>query len=157
MNDSRQLVVFSLDGQRFALGLGSVERVLLALEVTPLPGAPEVVLGVFDLQGRIVPVIDLRRRFGFPTRPVVPADHLVVARTPRRRVALLVDECLDVAARGGADVVPAGAVVPGLEHVQGITSLADGIVLIHDLDRCLSLDEEKALDAALEARPGETR
>jgi purine-binding chemotaxis protein CheW len=58
-----QLVVFAFDEQRYALHLSAVERIVRMVEITPLPKAPEIVLGVVNVQGRIVPIVNIRKRF----------------------------------------------------------------------------------------------
>ena len=151
MTEHVELAVFRLDDQRYALRLGAVERFVRAVEVTPLPGAPAIVLGAIDVAGSVLPVLSLRRRFGMPERAVDIADQFLIARTSSRTVALMMDEALGVIAVPGEAVTGAGRIVPGLEHVQGVVRLDDGLVLIHDLETCLSLDEERALTEALDA------
>jgi len=143
-------VGFTLDGRRFALSLASVEQVVRAVAVTPLPNAPAVITGVIDLHGRVVPVADVRRRFGLPARAIEADDHFLVARTPRRELALWVDAVFGIVPCAAGDVVHTQALVPGLEHVSGIAQTPDGLVLIHDLDRFLALDEELSLQGALQ-------
>lgn len=149
MDDQSHLLVFRLDSGRYALPLDTVERVVQAAELTPLPNAPAVVLGVLDLGDRVVPVLDLRRRFGLPPREVGMDDQFLLARTSRRTVGLVVDEAQQVAVYAADAVLNASAMVPELEHISGIARLHDGLVLIHDLERCLSLDEEQSLVRAL--------
>lgn len=149
MDQVSQLLVFLLDRQRYALHLDAVERVVRAVEVTPLPKAPQIVRGVIDLHGRIIPVIDLRRRFGLPVREVDSADRFVIARTPRRRVALAVDAVDGVVDEPGGRIQVAEEILPHLTYVEGVLRLKDGMALVHDLGRFLSLDEEDALDQAL--------
>lgn len=149
MTAPREFVVFRLEDQRYALRLGAVERFVRAVEVTPLPGAPAIVLGAIDVAGSVLPVLSLRRRFGLPERELGVTDQFLIARTASRTVALVVDEALGVIDVPGATVIGAGGIVPGLEHVQGVVALDDGLVLIHDLERCLSLHEERALAEAL--------
>lgn len=146
-------VLFALDAGRYALPLDSVERIVRAAAVTSLPLAPPTVLGALDVEGRILPVFDLRERFGLPRRPISPADQFILVRGPRRRVVLAVDAALGVNERG-ADLVQSAALAPGLAHVHGIFADADGLVLIHDLEQLLSADEEAALDAAMHAEEG---
>ncbi|MGH8705398.1 MAG: chemotaxis protein CheW [Burkholderiales bacterium] len=150
MGRSDQLVVFSLGDQRYGLRLPTVERVLRAVDVTALPKAPDIVLGVVNVQGRIIPVINLRRRFRLPERDVALTDQLVIARTVRRPVALAADAVTGVLEYSAQEAVGAQDIVPGIEYVEGVVKLADGLVLIHDLDRFLSLEEETALDRAME-------
>jgi purine-binding chemotaxis protein CheW len=147
-----QSVVFRLDGQRYAMSLAAVERVVPAVEITALPNAPTNVLGVIDLAGQVVPVFNLRRRFRLSERTVRPADQLVIARTSRQTVALVVDEVqtvLDVPALAIADP---GEITRGAEPIVGVIKCFDGLVLIYDLEKFLSLGESAALAEALERK-----
>lgn len=143
------IVIFALDQGRYALPLDSVERVVRMVEVTPLPKAPVIVSGVVNVQGRLVPVINLRRRFALPERNVLLGDQLLIARSATLSLAMIVDAVIDVAACDAGDCVASASVVPGTEYVQGIAKLADGMVLIHDLDSFLSLAEAQSLERAL--------
>lgn len=151
MHHRMPLVVVRVDGQRFALLLSAVERIVRAVEVTPLPKAPAIVLGVIDVARRVLPVLSLRRRFGVREREIGPADQFVIAHTPRRAVALVVDEVEEVFDHAETSVFDAERIVPGLEHIRGVVKLDDGLVLIHDLEKCLSLDEERELASAMKS------
>lgn len=145
-----QLVVFHLEGQLYALPLDAVERVLPMVAVSPLPHAPSLVLGVINLHGKVIPVLDLRRRLNFPACEYGLAAHLLLTRTTRRTLALPVNAVLGVREAPATTVTAAPAVFPGLSHVAGIVTLADGLLFIYDLDTCLALDEEQQLTVALE-------
>jgi len=144
-------VVFALDERRYALALARVRRSIRAIAITPLPEAPPIVLGIIDLGGTVLPVIDIRKRFGRPSRDLRLSDQLMIADTGRRSVALLVDETKCVIEVSPDRYTAASAIIPGLGPVGGALSLDDGMVLIHDLDLLLSLDEESAIDLALGA------
>jgi len=143
------LLVFRLDGQRYALSLASVERVIHAVELTLLPGAPAIVAGGVDLEGRILPVLCLRQRLQRPLREIIPSDQLLIARIRERPVALLIDEAEGVIECAPSAVVDPGGIVSGLEQFEGLVQLADGLVLIHDLQSFLSAEEALALDGAM--------
>jgi purine-binding chemotaxis protein CheW len=146
---SARWVAFSVDSRRFALPLDAVERVVRAAEYTPLPLAPEVVLGAIDVAGEILPVFSLRRRFRLADRPLAVSDQFVLARSAGRRVALAVDAAqglIDQVAPRERGVTPN---VPDLPHLRGALSLPDGLVLIQDLERFLTDEETGALDAAM--------
>ncbi|MBI5658275.1 MAG: purine-binding chemotaxis protein CheW [Nitrosomonadales bacterium] len=145
-----QAVVFTLDGQRYGLPLAAVDRVVRMAAITPLPRAPDNVLGIINVQGRVIPVINLRGRFRLPVREPSPADQLVIARTTRRMVALVADEVLDLIGYAGAEAVSPHDILPGIECVRGVVKLASGLILVHDLDGFLSLEEDAALGRALE-------
>ena len=146
-------VVFKLDEQEFAVGLTAVERVVRAVEITPLADAPRGVRGVINLQGRIVPVFDLWTRFGLPSREVSATDHLVIAHTHWRTVALLVDSVAGVVSQSEAQVTPASEILPDLESVSGLMKLHGNIVHVHDLERFLSIEDHEALQMMLNLEP----
>ena len=143
------IVLFTLDEPRYALPLSAVERVVRAVEITPLPKAPEIVLGAIDAQGRVIPVVDVRKRFRLPAREMNVDDRFIIARTSRRLVALAVDSVIGIRTLADGEVVSAEQALPFAEYLRGVAKMEDGIVLIYDLEQFLSLDEERVLDAAL--------
>ncbi len=149
MNQSQHFVLFNLDEQQYALHLPVVERVLRIVEVSPLPQAPEIVLGMINIQGRILPVINLRRRLGLPEHEIHLSNQLIMVRTSHRSVALVVDFVSGVVERSENEIVPEKRILPGMEYIRGVTLFQDGVILIHDLDQFLSLGEEKALEEAM--------
>lgn len=146
-------VVFSLDAGRYALPLAAVERIVRAVEVTPLPSAPPIVLGAIDVQGRVLPVFNLRRRFGLPERQIDPTSQFLIARSANRTVVLVVDAAREVLESPTSDTISAASIATGLEHIRGVIRMPDGLVLIHDLDVFLSAAESRALDEALKPGP----
>jgi len=144
------LIVFALDRQRYALPLPAADRVVRMMAITPLPNAPDIILGVVNFQGRVIPVIDMRRRFHLPERDIALTDQLLVAHTARRPVALVADAVLDVIACSIESLIAAENILPKVEYVEGVVKLADGLIFIHNLDKFLSLEEEDFLDHALE-------
>lgn len=150
MNLPAQFVVFGVSEHRYALPLALVGRIIRAVEVTPLPGAPPLVLGVIDEGGLVVPVFNLRRRFRLPEREIDPNDQFLIASTSRRRVALAIDGAWGIVDYQEAEITEADLILPGLELIQGVISLKDGLVLIHDLEKFLSLEEALALDIAVD-------
>ena len=148
--DTAHLLIFSLDGQRYALPLANVTRVIRAAALTRLPRAPDIVLGVLDLQGDVIPVINLRKRFSLPDKAVGCEDQFVVARTRTLALALAVDGTLGVMEPQELEVTEPGEIVGGTAYLSGIARTAEGLVLIHDLDTLLFPREEELIVLALE-------
>ena len=144
-----QLVVFGLDEQQYALRLSAVEQIVRVVEITSLPKAPDIILGVINIHGRVVPVYDIRARFRLTNRESLLSDHLIVARTKKRAVALAVDKVTGVVARPDKDVTEAQNISPNLKYIEGVVKLEDGLVFIHDLDTFLSAAEESQLEEAM--------
>ncbi len=157
MNGVSRLLVFALGERSYALRVEVVERVIRAVEVTPLPESLPFVLGVINIQGSIVPVFDLRWRFHLPGREVVPEDSIIVARIAKpstlapegRAVALVADEVREVIEVEDRDLLLEEGALPGLGYLEGVARLPDGLLLIQDLDAFLSPEEGKSLEEAL--------
>ena len=149
MNASIQLVVFTLDSQRFALPLSAVERAIRIIEIVPLPKAPDIVIGVINLHGQIIPVVNIRKRFNLPEKEVNLNDRIVIAHSKKRLLGILVDNVAGVFEFPEHKIITADKIISGIEYVEGVVKLEDGIILIHDIDKFLSLEEEKALTDAV--------
>jgi purine-binding chemotaxis protein CheW len=150
MNRLSRLVNFNLDDGKFALFLSAVMRIIRVVEITSLPKAPEIVLGVINMHGLIIPVFDIRKRFRLPARDTQLGDQMIVASTSKRTVALLVDSVSDVIEISEEKIIAGEKILPGLEYIEGVVKTEDGMILIHDLEQFLSLQEEKALLEAME-------
>jgi purine-binding chemotaxis protein CheW len=151
MGDSVQLLVFVLHGQFHAVSLEHVERVVPAAQVTPVPGAPAIVLGIIDLHGRIVPVLDAHRG-GNQGQPALRlSDQFVIIRTPLRTIALRVDGTHGVVERDAAAVSALGPALSCPDRGDGVVRLNDGLAVIDDVEAFLSSQEARQLDQALAA------
>ncbi|MGR9099732.1 MAG: chemotaxis protein CheW [Gammaproteobacteria bacterium] len=143
-------LVFMLDQRRFGLPLQSVDKVVRRVAVTPLVKAPPSVAGVVNVQGAVIPVFNIRRRFGLPERGLVLEDRLIIVHAGRRPAALLVDRVLDLIECGPDDTVDSARILPHVEYIEGVVKRSDGLILIHDPGKFLSVDEERRLQNALD-------
>ncbi|ATB29221.1 chemotaxis protein CheW [Melittangium boletus] len=145
----REVLLFTLEEQRYALPVEDVRELVRAVRLTPLPQAPDVVEGLFNLRGELIPVLDLRRRFRLSARRLRPSDHFIIAQAGPRPVALRVDRAEGLL-RLEADTLDATPRhLPGVGYVAGALKLPDGLVLLHDLRTFLSEAEALKLNAAL--------
>jgi purine-binding chemotaxis protein CheW len=151
---TNQLVVFKIEEHRYALPLVAVERVVRAVEVTPLPKGPEIILGLLNVQGRILPAINLRRRFRLPEQELDPSHQFIIAQKSKRNVALVVDEVTGVVEPSEKEVVPAEEVLSKIEYIQGVVKRHEGLIFILDLDTIFPFEEEKALDNVMREKVG---
>lgn len=142
-----EFVVLDVAGQRWALPLEAVERVLAMVAIAELPGSPAGVIGAVNVHGEPVPVLDLDVRSGRPPRERGPRGRLVLARTATRRVALPVDDVLGVVtvARDALGAAPESVPAP----VAGLAALPDGVLAVYDVDGLITAEEERAVSAAL--------
>jgi purine-binding chemotaxis protein CheW len=145
MQRPRQLLVFVLDERRFSVDLSVVVRIARMVEIIPLPQAPDVVLGLINVQGQIIPVVSVRKACGLPERLPHLDDRLIILRMPARTVALVVDEVIGVVRREEQEVVSAQQLFPGVDTVEGAVKYDDDIVLIQNRERFLHREDERKL------------
>ena len=122
-------VLFKAADQTWALPASAVVQVLRMAKPAPSPGAPPHVRGVLNVRGVLVPVVDARVRLGAPPRPPSPQDRLVLVDDGTARVALQVDEVLEVC-EVPDDAVEGRAAAAGSPLVAGALRLPDGVVLV---------------------------
>lgn len=137
----------------YALPLDRVVEVVPRVAITRLPELILPVLGFLVHRGTPVAAVDMRHRLGYPARPPSLADHVIIARARTRAgtptsIALVVDRALGV-----REVDPEHLQLPpeSVSFVAGVTPLGSGLLLVSDLDQVLSLEQERAVAAALRA------
>ncbi|OZG71152.1 hypothetical protein BTA51_22520 [Hahella sp. CCB-MM4] len=144
-----QLLRFSLDEQSYAIELDSIRKVLRTVAICPIPQAPHAICGVINVQGKLLPVVDLRQKFGLPPRPPHIEDRLIWASCTRLDLLLLVDSVDDVFCTTVSESIANGILPSPSAMLKGIASLPDGILLIHDVSALLNLNEQKELRDAM--------
>jgi purine-binding chemotaxis protein CheW len=149
MNLAAQFLIFEVDDRQYGISVDRVERVVRAVDVTPLPRGPSLVLGVIDVHGTLVPVFDVRRRVGSPSKPVGVLDQFVIIRGIRRNVALVVDRVRDIVEIAASALASPEAIWPEWKEIEGAAQLQTGLILVEDVDRFLSLEEDRMLEEAL--------
>jgi len=147
-----RIVVFIIDEQSYALSLNAVVKVIHAIEIKHLPKAPEIVSGIINVKGQIIPVIDIRKRFGLAEREIYLDDRMIIADTGKRHVAILVDAVTGISDLAPGHLAVAKETLPFAEHLRGVAKVENELILIYDLEEFLSLDEEKILEQALKTQ-----
>ncbi|MFI8743813.1 chemotaxis protein CheW [Pseudomonas sp. NPDC077186] len=148
--DRFSVLPFRLAGQQLAVPLENVIRVIPALKCTPLPGAPQTVLGLVNLRGQMVPVIDLARCFSWPSSPLALWQPFLWLRSHQRDLLAPVDavetacECMvEHLFEADRPQVPS-------QRIRGVLRTDEGMLLIQDVEQLLSDAEEQQLQRALE-------
>ena len=146
--EERQLVVFQLGAELYGVDIARVHEIIRLQTVTRVPRSPAFVEGVINLRGKIIPVVDLRRRFGLADVENTAAGRIVVVQIGDQVVGIIVDSVSEVLRVNTATIEPPSPVVAGVdaEYLQGIAKLPDRLVILLDLDRVLVRDERRALE-----------
>jgi purine-binding chemotaxis protein CheW len=146
-----KILIFTLDELAFALHLSNVIRVIPAMEIRELPKAPDIIKGIINVQGLIIPVVDIRKRFGHSGRKTEIDDRIIIADTGKRKVAFFADTVSDIKELESKQFVSSKKSLPFAEYITGVAKIDNEIILIHDLEEFLSLDEDMGLEEALKA------
>jgi purine-binding chemotaxis protein CheW len=143
-----QIVTFRLGDELFAADIFSVERVLRYTTPTPVPNVAEWIEGVIDYQGRVVPVVNLRRRFELTDAPNPADGRILVLAVDDEWVAATVDAVLDVSVLVAGRLAPPPALFRGLasSFVRGIVRRGERLVVFLDVARLFSTDERIVLE-----------
>jgi purine-binding chemotaxis protein CheW len=144
-----QIVVFALGEERYGLEISTVYEIIRQQPITAVPQAPASVEGVINLRGRIIPVVDLRDRFGLPPSVASNASRVVVCDANGLRVGLIVDGVSEVlmVPDDAVEPTPEIAVGTGTEYVRGVAKLDDQMIILLDLVHLFSASETGALAA----------
>jgi len=142
-------LVFELGDKAFALPLEAVRRVVHAVYVTLLPKTPEIVCGIINYKGEILPVIDISKRFLLSTREIEPDRHFIIVNAKNKSYCLLGDDLIGVTQIESENIVSPSEIIAGVEFLSGVIKLQDGIMLIPDLEHILTYEEEKILNSAV--------
>lgn len=143
-----QLVTFSIGEEEFGVDILKVQEIIRTMEITRVPRAPEFVEGVINLRGKVIPIIDLRRRFGLMSRDHDKHTRIIVIEINQMIVGFVVDSVSEVLRIPANTVEPPPPVVAGLEseYINGVGKLEDRLLILLDLDRLLSGEEVEMLD-----------
>jgi len=133
------LVTFQLAKEEYGIEIANVQEIIRATDITPVPGAPAHVRGVINLRGKIIPVVDLRRRFTLPGIDSSDAQRIVVVELGPKRIGMLVDSVSQVikVPAGVVEEMPEEATGVDENYIKGIGKLDNRLIIILDLHRSL--------------------
>ena len=136
---THHVVTFQLAGEEYGVDIGSVQEIIRATDITPVPGAQEHVRGVINLRGKIIPVIDLRKRFRLPAVDACELQRIVVVELGEKRLGMLVDSVSQVIRIPGEVVedIPEEATSIDDNYIKGIGKLDSRLIIMLDLNRSL--------------------
>ena len=146
-NDEVQLVVFVMENEEFACGINNVREVLKMIRVTPLPRSLDFVEGVINMRGDVIPVIDLRKRFGLPEAERTDESRIIIVEVEDRMVGLIVDSVTEVIRLMEKQIQDAPSQVAGgrTDLIMGVGKIEQRMLIILNLDRILTSEEQIAL------------
>lgn len=144
-----QLVVFRLGEDYFAMLISNVNEIIRLQKITPVPKAPSFVEGVTNLRGRVIPVIDLRKRFGVDPKPDGHMARIIVVEQGERLLGMMVDAVDEVLTVPSSTIEPVDEMVVTVDSqfLSGIVRLEDRLIILLDQEQVLSTGEMRLLQS----------
>jgi purine-binding chemotaxis protein CheW len=138
-----QCVTFTLEDETYGINVMQVQEVLREIEVAPVPGAPHYVMGIINLRGNVVSVIDARKRFGLPPMESSDLTRIIVIEVKQHIVGIMVDSVAEVVDIRPEEIETAPNVGTDetSRYIDGVVSRGDKLLILVDLNKLLSTEE----------------
>ncbi len=146
--DLNQLISFIVGEEEYGLEILRVKEVIRIREITRLPRAPSFVKGIINLRGDVIPIIDLRDKFGLEHKEYTSMTRVIVVDVDGRLVGMVVDAASQVVRVPADQIDPPPPIVGGLsvEFIKGVGKIEERLIILLNIDRILSTQEKVELE-----------
>jgi purine-binding chemotaxis protein CheW len=143
----QQLVVFDVAGESYGINIAAVESIIKMQNITKLPHAKECIKGVTNLRGSVLPVIDLRTRFGLETQPETKQTRIIIVTMNKLKVGAVVDGVSEVLSvpDDAIEAIPVTVSSVNSAFLKGIVRMENRLIILLDLGKVLDFEEQQAL------------
>ena len=148
MSDTIQVVSFKLGSEEYGVDIAQVQEINRMVSITHVPRAPQFMEGVINLRGQLIPIIDLRTRFGMPRAEHTKNTRIVVTEIGTKRVGMVVDSVSEVLRLPSDQIEEAPEMISGVdtEYIRGVGKIEDRLIILLDLARIISGAEKRELE-----------
>jgi len=147
-----QMVSFAVGGEDYGIGIQTVKEVIKIKNITQLPKTPSFVRGVINLRGDVIPVIDLREKFGLPQEDYTDKTRVIVVELDGKSIGMVVDSVSTVINIAQNDIEPPPSLVGGLsaEFLKGVGKIGEELIILINIEKVLTAEEKIDLESSLE-------
>jgi purine-binding chemotaxis protein CheW len=156
--DQQELVIFQVEDELFGIDIYRVSEITPMMEITKVPRSLPFVEGIINLRGKIIPILDLRRRLGFPSSTRDVSNRIIIVRMERHRMGLLVDRVNKVSRLTAETVeaIPPGTLQIDADFIAGVGHLEGRLIILLKLERLLTPQEKQMLASGVPPTPERT-
>jgi purine-binding chemotaxis protein CheW len=150
MSETVQVVSFKLGSEEYGVDIAQVQEINRMVAVTHVPRAPQFMEGVINLRGQLIPIIDLRARFGMPRAEHTKNTRIVVTEIGSKRVGMVVDSVSEVLRLPVEQIEAAPDMIAGVdtEYIRGVGKIEDRLIILLDLAKIITGSEKRELESA---------
>jgi len=141
-----KIVIFKMASREYGVDIRQVREVIRMKEIIPVPESSEFVEGVISLRGAVVPVINMRKKFGLENKAREKTNRIIVTHINRQIVGVIVDEVMDVIYTEEGNIAPPDEVLKDAEYLTGVAKTAERLILMMDLEKILSGKEKMNIE-----------
>ncbi|MBC8430360.1 MAG: purine-binding chemotaxis protein CheW [Desulfobacterales bacterium] len=150
MKQQNQYFLFELDGQRYAMEISVVEKVIHAVELISLPETPDSLLGLINVGGKIIPFVNIRKKFNLPAREMNLDDRIIISRISTRKIAFIADNVEGLVEFSKEQIDDVHQSFPEMErYIVGVGRFQDNTVLIIAIDKLFSTQNINRLEKVM--------
>jgi purine-binding chemotaxis protein CheW len=144
---SLQIVCFKIGSEEYGLDILQVQEILKLPKVTKLPRSKPFIMGVIDLRGKVLPIVDLSKRFGIESNKMSENSRAIVVNIGGKKVGLGIDSVSHVIKVNSNDIEPPPAVVKGIsgKYIVGVAKVENGFVILLNINQMFSTEEMKSI------------
>lgn len=148
-----QLVVFQLGGETYGVEINHVQEIIRLQPITEIPRTPAFVEGVINLRGRIIPILDMHKRFHLPAAEATNNTRIMVVELGELTVGMIVDSVSEVLRLPAGSIEPPPPMISGIDvaYLKGVGKWNDKLIILLDLDRVLQESEQRELQQEVAA------
>ena len=146
-----QLVTFRLGNEEFALDILKVQEINRIVDITRVPKAPDFVEGVINLRGRVIPIVDIRKKFHLKMKETTKETRIIVVNIMNKTIGLIVDSVSEVLRIDSGIIQPPPPLIAGLDsdYIKGVGKLDDRLIILLDIDKIFTTGDHRLIEGMI--------
>ena len=141
-----ELVIFRLADKEYGANIGQIRQVIRMREVTPVPDSAPFVEGVISLHGKVIPLVNLRKKMGISTKEPSRWSRIMVTSLDGNLIGVVVDTVSDVISLEKAAITPPDDILKDASYLEGVAKFANRLILVVDIEKLLTKDDRIGID-----------
>ncbi len=141
-------VIFRIENEEYTVGIDQVDKILEFQKITRIPNSPDYLKGVIKYQDRIIPVIDLKKRFGLDNTNIIDSTKIIIVKREDANVGILIDDVESIFTIEEGSLCPPPDIISGIvrDYIKGVIKLDKRVIIYLDLGKILTFDEQKEIN-----------